>query len=219
MRTIGIDVSKDTLDLALWDSAETTVEHVRCPNAATDVTAAMAWVRARTPDLVVLEATGPYHAPMVAALTAADVPLALVNPAQLKAERIVQQGRHKTDRADAALLARFAADHAADLRRYVAPPAAQAHLRAIMSYRDGLVARQTELRNQRAAADWHGTTLVVAWLDADLVTLAAQLRTVDAEVARALAAFPEAAVLVAMPGVGLRVAGGRAGLPAGRGLG
>jgi transposase len=206
MRTIGIDVSKDALDVALWDAAHDHVEHTRCPNAATDVTAAVTGVRAHTPDLVVVEATGPYHAPLVAALTAVAVPLALVNPAQIKAERAVRQGRHKTDRADAALLARFACDHAADLRRYVVPPAAQAQLRAMMSYRDGLVARQTEVRNQRAAADWQGDARVASWLDADLAALAAQLRTVDAEVARAMAAFPEAAVLLAMPGVGVRVA-------------
>jgi transposase len=206
MRTIGIDVSKDALDVALWDGTQQQLEHARRPNARDDVTAALAWIVDRAPDLVVLEATGPYHAPLLAALTAAAVPVALVNPAQIKAERAVRQGRHKTDRADAALLARFACDHAADLRRYVVPPAAQAQLRAMMSYRDGLVARQTEVRNQRAAADWQGDARVASWLDADLAALAAQLRTVDAEVARAMAAFPEAAVLLAMPGVGVRVA-------------
>jgi transposase len=206
MRTIGIDVSKDTLDVALWDGAQQQLEHARRPNARDDVTAALAWIVDRAPDVVVLEATGPYHAPLLAALTAAAVPVALVNPAQIKAERAVRQGRHKTDRADAALLARFAVDHAPDLRRYVSPPATQARLRALVTYREGLVARRTALRNQRAAARWQGDEQIGSWLEADLTALAAHLRTVDAALAAALDTFPEAPVLVAMPGVGVHVA-------------
>jgi transposase len=207
MRTIGIDVSKATVDLALLDSAQHQLEHARRPNALTDVTAALTWISARTPDLIVLEATGPYHAPLLAALATTELAVALVNPARIKAYRQSQGGRHKTDRADAALLARFARDHAAELRRYVAPPAAQRHLRALVTYRDGLLARRTDVLNQREAAQWqHDAPAVLAWLAADLAELAARLASVERALADAVAALPEAPVLLAMPGVGLHIA-------------
>jgi transposase len=209
MRTVGIDVSKATLDLALLDSGDgpARVEHTRLPNRVDDVTAAVAWIRARTPDLIVLEATGPYHAPLLATLATTELAVALVNPARIKAYRQSQGGRHKTDRADAALLACFARDPAADLRRYVAPPAALARLRALVTYRDGLLTRRTEVSNQRAAAQWqHDEPAVLAWLDADLAELAERLRAVDRELTASLAALPEAPVLLAMPGVGLHIA-------------
>ena len=119
------------MNLAALDSTTDRLTHTRQPNAPEDVTAALVWITQRAPELVVLEATGPYHAPLLAALAAAAVPVALVNPARVRAYRQSQGGRHKTDRADAALLARFARDQAPDLRRYVPPPAAQARLRAV----------------------------------------------------------------------------------------
>jgi transposase len=109
--TAGIDVAKDHLDVATYPAGAP----LRVPNAP-DGHAALA-ARLAGVRLVVLEATGGYEAPVVAALHVAGVPVAVVNPRQARDfARVI--GRHaKTDRVDAAVLAEFAA-------RIDPPPAA-----------------------------------------------------------------------------------------------
>jgi transposase len=165
---------------------------------------------------VVLEATGNYHRPVVAALLAAAIPVAVVNPAQIAAFRQSRLGRHKTDRADAALLARFAEVHGAELRQASPAEPQQARLRALVGYRDDLVARRTRLRNQQHAAQWAGEPSVVAWLAADLDELAQRLAEVERAIKTVLATIPETAALTAQVGVsGLTAAAVLAYLPAG----
>jgi transposase len=100
----GIDVSRATLDVAVQDGEVT--QH---PNTPRGIAALVAAWTAQPPTLVVLEATGVYHLPVAHALTAAGIPVAIVNPRQVRdfARSIGQLA--KTDRLDAALLARFAA--------------------------------------------------------------------------------------------------------------
>ena len=66
-----------------------------------------AW-RAVGPALVVLEATGGFEITVAAALAAAGLPLAVVNPAQIRAFARAIGRLAKTDRLDAELIARFA---------------------------------------------------------------------------------------------------------------
>jgi transposase len=155
------------------------------------------------PTLVVVEATGNYHRPLLAALLAAEVPVAVVNPAQVAAFRQSRLGRHKTDRADAMLLSRFAEMHDGELRRATPDEPDLARLRALVGYRDDLVVRRTRLRNQRHAAQWAGEDAVVAWLGADLAELAARLAEVETAIAALMATRPETAALTAQVGVGL----------------
>ena len=102
--TAGIDVSEDHLDVAARPGGAS-----RVPNDPDGVADLVARLQASRPSLVVLEATGGYEAAALAALLAAGVPAAVVNP------RRVRQfgsgiGRHaKTDPIDAAVLAHFAA--------------------------------------------------------------------------------------------------------------
>jgi transposase len=93
---------------------------------------------------------------------------------------------------------------------------AQARLRALVGYRDDLVARRTRLRNQRHAAEWAGEPSVVAWLEADLAAVAARLTELEAAIRAVLATVPEAPTLTAAIGVGAMTAAAvMAYLPAG----
>jgi transposase len=98
----GIDVSKDTLDLAVHEGAARSY-----PNTE----AGVAQLRTALPAdaLVVLEATGRYHLSVTAALVAAHHAVAVVNPRQVRDFGRSTGQLGKTDRLDAALLARFAA--------------------------------------------------------------------------------------------------------------
>jgi transposase len=204
MTFVGIDVGHAALDCAATASVPALPR--RLPNTEAGIATLVAALAALAPDLVVLEATGTYHRPLLAALLAAGVPTALANPAQVAAFRQVRLGREKSDRADATLLARFAALHGAELRRAEAADPVQARLRDLVAYRDDLVAERTRLKNRRHANGFGGDPAVAAWLAADLTQVEQRLREVEAETDRLLAELPEAAVLRALPGVGPRVA-------------
>jgi transposase len=201
---IGIDVGLKSLEVAALPASPALSRRV--PNTTPGIADLVEALRALAPTLVVLEATGTYHRPLVAALLTAQIPVAVVNPAQIAAFRQSQLGRHKTDRADAHLLARFAQLHHPELRQATPDEPDLARLRALVGYRDDLVNRKTRLRNQRHAAGWTDEPSVVAWLEADLAEVAARLREVEAAITALLATLPESALLTAQVGVGPLVA-------------
>jgi transposase len=211
---IGIDVGSRFLDAAASAAAPDLPRRV--PNTADGIARLVTALTRLTPELVVLEATGSYHQPLLAAVVAAPRPVAVLNPAQLAAFRQSRLGRHKTDRADAQLLARFAALHHDEVRRATVDEPDLARLRALVGYRDDLVAQRTAARNRQHAAGWAQEPAVVAWLEGDLTALAARLAEVEAAIAPLLATRPETAVLTAQVGVGLLTAAAvLADLPAG----
>lgn len=101
---LGIDVAKDSLDL----HARPAGGAVRVANDPDGIAALTARVTALAPALVVLEATGGYEHPVAAALAAAGVPVAVVNPRQVRDFARATGRLAKTDRLDAAVLAHFA---------------------------------------------------------------------------------------------------------------
>jgi len=201
---VGIDVGAKHLDVATTTTALALPRRVA--NTAAGIATLSAVLREVAPELVALEATGNDHRPLLAALLGAGLPVTVVSPAAVAAFRQSRLGRHQTDRADAALLARFAALHHDELRRAAPDEPELAQLRALVGYRDDLVARQTRLRNQRHAAEWAGAETVVAWLRVDLEELDARLQAVERAIRALLATRPETALLTAQAGVGLLVA-------------
>jgi transposase len=103
--TIGIDIGKDTLVLQrLPDNATFEVG-----NDKAGLTTLLRWLGRAQAARVVFEPTGPYHRLVEKTLAAAGIAMIKVNPRQ--ARRFAQAiGRlAKTDRADAAMLARLGA--------------------------------------------------------------------------------------------------------------
>lgn len=200
---LGIDISKDQLDWAAVDASNREVIHEgHQPNTATGIRTLVKQLQAFRPVLIVLEATGTYHFPLLAGLVAVPLPVAVVNPAQIKGYRQSQLGRTKTDRQDARLLARFGVARASELRVYVPPSPCQRQLSAWMSYRDRLIAEQTRLAGRREANRFHGDDQVRRWLEDERQAVNQRLADVDAAIERLLATFPEAPVLREMIGVG-----------------
>jgi transposase len=101
---VGIDVSKDRLDVALRPSGE--VFAVGRNAAGLEQLAAR--LRELSPYLVALEATGGFETIAAAALAAAGLPVVVVNPAQIRAFATAIGQRAKTDPIDAAVIAHFA---------------------------------------------------------------------------------------------------------------
>ena len=77
---VGIDISKDTLDIGFQPSGQT----VQIPHDEPGITEATRRLREAAPRLVVLEATGGLETRLAASLTAAGVPVAGVNPPQVR---------------------------------------------------------------------------------------------------------------------------------------
>lgn len=201
---IGIDIGAKHLDAAASATAPTLPRRV--PNTADGIARLLTALRGCRPELIVLEATGTYHHPLLAALLLAALPVSVANPAQVAAFRQSRLGRHKSDRQDAQLLARFAELHHDELRRATPDEPDLAQLRALVGYRDDLVAQRTAARNRRHAAQWSDAGAVVTWLEGDLASLEARLREVEQAIAGLLATRPETAVLTRQVGVGLLTA-------------
>jgi transposase len=100
---VGIDVSKSRLDVAVRPSGEVWQFSNDEAGFATLVTK----LKPLEPKLVVLEATGGYQAPLVAALTVVGIPVAVVNPRQVRDFARAAGQLAKTDTLDADVIARF----------------------------------------------------------------------------------------------------------------
>ena len=101
---IGIDVSKDRLDVHVRPSDEA----FAVARDGEGLAALVERLGALRPYLVVLEATGGFELTVAAALAAAAVPLAVVNPRQVRDFARATGQLAKTDTLDAKAIARFA---------------------------------------------------------------------------------------------------------------
>ncbi len=140
--TIGVDVSKDHLDAhRLADGASR-----RFANDKGGHKALIKWLAQTPVHRVVFEPTGPYHRAVERALGAAGVPFVKVNPRQARrfAEAIGKLA--KTDRLDAAMLARMGAM----LELKTRPPQSEAllELKELHLAREALVKDRTAAKNR-----------------------------------------------------------------------
>jgi transposase len=96
---VGIDVSKDRLDVVMRPSGEMFV----VDRNAAGVEQLVVRLRKLSPHIVALEATGGFETVVAAALGSAKLPVAIVNPAQVRAFAKAIGQRAKTDPIDAAV--------------------------------------------------------------------------------------------------------------------
>lgn len=102
-KTVGIDVSKATLDVAVLPGGEefsTSNDHAGCAELAVKL-------KALSPKLVVLEATGGLENLVTGVLVAAGLPVVVVNPRQVRDFAKAVGKLAKTDRLDAQVIAHF----------------------------------------------------------------------------------------------------------------
>jgi len=102
---VGIDVSKDRLDVHVAPSGEAFC----VGNDHSGVEALAARLGPLGPQAVALEATGGFETLAVAALTGAGLPVIVVNPAQVRAFAGALGQRAKSDPIDAGVIAAFVA--------------------------------------------------------------------------------------------------------------
>jgi len=100
---VGIDVSKDRLDVHVRPNGEAFAV-ARDGKGLEELVTRLA---ACSPTLIAVEATGGFETIVAAALAGAELPLVVVNPAQIRHFAQAVGQRAKTDPIDAAVIARF----------------------------------------------------------------------------------------------------------------
>jgi transposase len=101
---VGIDIAKDQVDVHV----RPTDERFQLSRDDAGLAELVARLQPLGPQLVVLEATGGYEIPVAAVLASAGVPVAVVNPRQIRDYARATGQLAKTDALDARLMARFA---------------------------------------------------------------------------------------------------------------
>jgi transposase len=104
---VGIDVSKNSLDIACSSSASC-VKAWRVNNDSMGIKSLCERLRTLSPALIVMEATGGYQACVAAVLVASGLPVAVVNPRHIRDFAKASGILAKTDTIDARLIAAFA---------------------------------------------------------------------------------------------------------------
>lgn len=102
---VGIDVSKDRLDVHVLPSGEAFAV-MRQGEGLAELTQRLAGL---IPAAIAVEATGGFESVVAAALAGAGLPVVVVNPAQVRAFAQALGKRAKTDPIDAVVIARFVA--------------------------------------------------------------------------------------------------------------
>jgi transposase len=193
---VGIDVAKARLDVAVRPTAD----QWNVPNDEAGISQLVTRLQELAPDLIVLEATGGLELPLAAALAAVGLPLAVVNPRQVRdfAKAVGQLA--KTDALDAQLLARFA-----DVIRPTPRPLLAAQAQALSA----LLARRRQVIGMLVAEQQRlGTALspVRPRLEAHIAWLRQELAQLDAELQATIRESPvwreKERLLRTVPGVG-----------------
>jgi len=198
---VGIDVSKDRLDVHIRPTGE--VFAVARDGAGLEQLVGK--LRTIAPSLIVLEATGGFETVVAAALAAAGLPLAVVNPRQIRAFAKACGQLAKTDKLDAAVIAHFA-DAVQPPARGVPDEAARA-LAELLTRRRQLIGMMTAERNRRRQLT---QPRLVRTVDQVLATLQLQLSAIDTDIDTAIRATPawreKEELLTTAPAIGAKIA-------------
>jgi transposase len=195
--SVGIDVSKNTLDIAVHESGERWTSN----NDSQSGVALATKLKQLQATSIVLEATGGREALLTAILSTADLPVIVVNPRQIRDFARATGQLAKTDQLDCRVLAHFAAAIDPPVRPLKSEQTQ--HLEALLARRrqivEMLVAEKNRLANNRDRA-------VVKDLQAHISWLERRLKSSDDELQRVLKQSPlwheRDQLLRTVPGVG-----------------
>ncbi len=197
---VGIDVAKAELVVGVRPSGTGWTS----TNDACGVHDVVARLRALAPTLIVVEATGGYELLCVAALAAADLPVVVVNPRQVRDFARATGQLAKTDRIDADILARFADVVRPALRSL--PTADAQVLDALLTRRRQLLEMLGAERNRLGQVFGTGKQPVKKSLTTHIAFLERELGRADTELEAAIRQSPvwcaKEDLMRSVPGVG-----------------
>lgn len=199
--TVGIDVSKATLDLAGVPNTSAR-SFANAPEGHAQI---VDLLRHTPPQLIVLEATGNYEAPLVAALVDAQLPVVVVNPRQVRDFAKALGKLAKTDRIDADVLVRFGQAVRPELRPV--PDEQMRQLRELLARRSQLVQMRVAENNRLGTV--HGKRVCKS-IKHLIEVLDKELKKLDQDVDQLIRDCPawkeKEDLLTTVPGVGEQTA-------------
>jgi len=194
--TIGIDISKDTLD-TFWLSKR---KHKQFANTKTGLRALTSWIRETEVSLVVFEATGVYHRLLETSLAMHDFPFARVNPRQARRFAEGTGTLAKTDRVDAAMLARMGS--LLELKADKPRSETLHNLKELETARQALIKDRTAAKARRSTATY---PLLKKQIGRRQQQIARDLARVDATIEAIITAdrtlSQKADILISIPGI------------------
>jgi transposase len=194
---IGIDVSKDRLDVHVRPSGEAFVVS-RDGKGLEELVGRLGLL---APTLIAVEATGGFETIVAAALGGAGLPLAVVNPAQVRHFAQAIGKRAKTDPVDAAVIAHFAESVKPEARPI--PDEAQSLLAELVTRRRQLIEMLVAERQRHRLVN---NRRVRKSLDRHIVALERELRAIDQDIDTMMRGSPvwreKEDLLASVPGVG-----------------
>lgn len=198
---VGIDVSKDRLDVAVRPSGAV----FAVARDAEGLQGLVERLAGLDPAVVALEATGGYEMVVAASLAAAGLAVVVVNPAQVRAFAQALGRRAKTDPLDAQVIAHFAEATKPEVRPL---PDAQTQFLA------DLVARRRQIVAMIVAERQRQTRLTEPRLQRSIARLLAalqkELSSLEADIEEAVRGQPawrdKEDLLASVPGIGKTIA-------------
>ena len=198
MKAVGIDVSKDGLDVAFEPNTRPSEQF---DNTAEGIDLLVELLARQRPDFVVLEATGGFERPVAAALLERQLPVSVINPRQARDFARALGKLAKTDKIDAAVLASFGVKIQPKTRPL--PGKQQQQLRELQGRRRQLIQMRTAESNRFKQAH---AARVRASIEGILDLIAQQLDDLDRQMGELIEQSPswqaKVDLLKSVPGIG-----------------
>lgn len=198
---VGIDVSKDRLDVHVRPSGEV----FAVARDSDGLEELVARLQAQTPRLIVVEATGGFETVVASAIGAAGLPLAVVNPRQIRAFATACGQWAKTDRLDARVIAHFA--EAVQPEARAIPSESARALGELVTRRRQIIGMMVAERNRRRQLT---QPRLVKTVDRILAALQEQLTAVERDIDEAIRGTPawreKEELLTTAPAIGPKIA-------------
>jgi transposase len=170
---IGIDISKEQLDVYVLPRAV----HFSCNNDTSGIESLVSRLQGEDPAVIIMEASGGYEITVAAELGAAGLPLAIVNPRQVRDFARGIGKLAKTDAIDAFVLARFGETNRPEPQAI--PTAEQKQIKELVTRRRQLVGLRASEKQRRHSAR---STRVQQSIRTVMATIEKELEDIDRDI-------------------------------------
>jgi transposase len=193
---VGVDIAKSTMDVAVSNSKEAQ----QFANDDDGISRAVCYIASLKPAGIILEATGGLEMPLAAALQAACLPVAVINPRQVRDFARATDALAKTDTIDARILALFGVRIRPEIR--ILPDKLTCEMGNLLTRRRQLVEMITAEHNRLLQADddiLQGIETHISWLEEALFKINEDMEN---RIKRSPSWHEKDTILKSVPGVG-----------------
>jgi len=198
---IGIDISKNTLDVHVLPEDK----RYSYPYEPQKIKALIRKLKQLKPALIVMEATGGYELAVASKFAEAKLPVAVVNPRQIRDYARAIGKLAKTDAIDAYVIARFAQDVRPEARQQLTLKEQQ--LKELIMRRQQLIDMRTAEKNRLSRVF---SKEVIKGIQKIIKTLDEQIQALDEQLDREIKGTPawehKIELITSVPGIGSNTA-------------